>query len=105
MYRRVYLPIILIDGAHTSTAFCKSSLRTQWYWMESQPGTSLNNDEQFLFIAAISYEDWFDGHFDTNWMVCRDTLHGFVNAFEGLNCKKDICILTLQYNFKPTQNV
>lgn len=60
-----FLPMILIDGAQTSTAFFRSSLRTQWYRNDVQCLASAANEEQFFFLTASLYDDTFVGHSDT----------------------------------------
>lgn len=84
----VYLPMILIDGAHNSMADIRSSPRTQWYWKDLQFLAPPANDEQFFLLAAASKEDRFAGHLVIFVIVFRDAIQGSVNASGKPICKK-----------------
>lgn len=48
------LPIMRNDGAHTSTAYLKSSLSTQWYSKETHVCACAATAEQFFALTASS---------------------------------------------------
>lgn len=79
-YENKILPIINIDGAQTSMAYWKSSLRTQWYSKERQLCLSAVQDKQFFFKTASLYDDRVDGHFVARFIVSIDALQGTVKA-------------------------
>lgn len=79
-YEHKILPIINIDGAQTSMACWKSSLRTQWYSKERQRCVSAAQDKQFFFLAASLYDDRVEGHFVARFIVSTDSLQGTVKA-------------------------
>lgn len=82
------LPIIIIEGAQTSMANWKSSLRTQWYSKERQCFVSAAQDKQFFLLAASLYDDRVEGHFVARFIVSTDSLQGTIKASKWLIYKQ-----------------
>lgn len=81
---------MLIDGAQTSMAYLKSSLKTQWYSNDEQRCKFAAKNGQFFLAAAASNEELVEGHVVTCVIVCIDALQETVNALNMLICNTKI---------------
>lgn len=87
---KTFLPIVLMDGAQTSMAYLKSSLKTQWYSNDEQRCKFAAKNGQFFLAAAASNEELVEGHVVTCVIVCIDALQETVNALNMLICNTKI---------------